>query len=181
MPAPRDIGLERRLRAAATVRRLLGEVRSLLARAGVPHRILDGSATAAEIELADEQRRRAIVRAAIRVERTALPPATAVLNRAGFAPSEPRGDVVLMQLARRRGRAAIHVLYADDLEPAAPPPSRPHPGSAEAARERGRRIASAWADATELLARTCVRRDGDVEVIETFELELLDASSGPSR
>lgn len=184
-PRPiRNLTEERRQAAARAVADFLSDLRADLA--GIRHRIVEGSAVAAEVRFSEDRITRALLRVDVEVDDADLESAGRTLRSLGFAPGDPSGDVALLRVAARRGRRPIHVIFDDDgpdADPrsgAAPPPaaSRPHPSSPEAARERVRRLAGAfrpihatWRRATEVPAAA-----SDGTVSEEREVNLV----GPS-
>ncbi|MFK7960847.1 MAG: hypothetical protein AB8G96_10010 [Phycisphaerales bacterium] len=170
-PAPRrirNLTEERRLAAAAAVRGFLRDLAADLR--GVDHRVIDGSAVAAEVQFSEEQLTRAVLRVDVAVADGTQRAAGRALAAAGFAPGPPSGDVALMRIAHRRGRRAVHVLMdgdaaeselagagggadANDRRPALAP--RVHPGSPEAAHRRAATLAQAFLP----VAGTWIRTD----------------------
>lgn len=151
-PAARNLSLIRLEEADRRVRRRLVVTRGHLQHAGLETRIAEGSAIAAEIALADENLRRRAIRANLLLREASIAAATETLLRRGFrrvvsAGREGSATVELLKRAARDRRAAVHVVFDEELAPAGSLRDRHaalpkfHPGSAEAARERARRLA----------------------------------------
>jgi hypothetical protein len=171
----RDISAERRERAAACVSRHLGALTALLEAHGLAHRIVEGSAVAAEVFLAESNTLHTAVRVGVLVGAGDLPLVERSLRRAGFRPGDPVGDSTLLRLASRNGRRAVHVLLEggglDGREPAAK--SR-HPADPAAARARAARLRTAWLDLAAVYRRVHYETRPDHDVTESFEVQLID-------
>ncbi|MHC4992106.1 MAG: hypothetical protein ACYTGC_14135 [Planctomycetota bacterium] len=173
MPAPRyrDTSLERRRAAAANVDRHLDELHTILDADGVKGGIVDGSAVAAEVYLAETNTLHTAIRVAVFVAAPDRRDLERALQRAGFDRSEPSGDVHLLRLAGRGGRRAVHVLFepdaAADGEPA-------HPASVEGSRARARRLASAWIEPAATFIRAHLDADETHDISESFEIQLIE-------
>ena len=150
--APRNLSLLRLEEADRRVRRRLIVARGRLSAAGIETRIAEGSAVAAEIALAEENLRRRAIRANLLLRETAIAAAAETLARRGFrrVASASRGGSATAELLRRAARdrrAAVHVVFDEELAPAGSLRDRVataprfHPGSPEAAQERARRLA----------------------------------------
>ncbi len=152
-PAARNLSLLRLEEADRRVRRRLIVARARLSAAGIATRIAEGSAIAAEIALADENLRRRAIRANLLLRETSIDAAAEALVGRGFrrvasANREGSATVELLKRAAHDRRAAVHVVFDEELVPngslrdrVAGAPPRFHPGSAEAAQERARRLA----------------------------------------
>lgn len=151
-PMPRNLSLIRLEEADRRVRRRLVVTRGHLQHAGLETRIAEGSAIAAEIALADENLRRRAIRANLLLREASIAAAAETLLRRGFrrvvsSSRDGSATVELLKRAARDRRAAVHVVFDEELAPTgslrdrvtAPP--RLHPGSVEAARERALRLA----------------------------------------
>lgn len=151
-PVPRNLSLIRLEEADRRVRRRLAVARGRLQQAGLESRIAEGSAIAAEIALADENLRRRAIRANLLLREASVAAAAEALLRHGFrrvasGSREGSATVELLKRAARDRRAAVHVVFDEELAPTgslrdrvAEPP-RFHPGSEEAARDRAKRLA----------------------------------------
>jgi hypothetical protein len=176
-----DLSARRRQAAADAVARFLGDLAGEIA--GLPHRVVEGSAVAAEVRFSEEDLLRAVLRVDVAVPGARLAAVKERLREHGYrdaGPAPDAGDVALMRIAARRGRRAVHVLLeAADAEPAGP---RPHPGSPEAAADRARRLARAFHPILATWRRTHERRREDgVTVLETREVHLVAEPSPRGR
>lgn len=180
--AYRDISADRRARAAACVERHLRELTDLLESAALPPRIVEGSAVAAEVFLADTNTLHTAVRAAVYVTPERRPATGRMLRDAGFERTEPTGDTTLLRMAARGGRRPIHVLFdgsdGDAVNDAASdiPGEHPgaHPGTPEARRARMLRIGSAWLALAEAWRRDLHASEETHDVTESFEVQLIE-------
>jgi hypothetical protein len=168
-PLIRDLSTLRRRAAADAVARFLDDLGRIAG--DVPHRLVEGSAVAAQVRFTDEQLIRAVLRVDVGVSPAARPRYEARLRDHGFIPGSGSGDVALMRIAGRRGRRPVHVLFEG---PDAPPPSPHPPGSPEAAAERARRLSAAFRPILGTWLTT-VEREGDDEtrLTETREVHLV--------
>lgn len=151
--APRNLSLLRLEEADRRVRRRLLVVRGQLSAAGVETRIAEGSAIAAEIALAEDDLRRRAIRANLLLREPSIAAAAEALARQGFrrlggSAREGSATIELLKRAARDRRAAVHVVFDEELAPTgslrdrvAGAPPRFHPGSPQAAQERARRLA----------------------------------------
>ena len=176
-----DLSARRRQAAADAVGRFLADLAGELR--GVPHRAVEGSAVAAEVRFSEEDLLRAVLRVDLAVPASHLDSVQRRLHEHGYhdaGPAPDAGDVALMRVAARRGRRAVHVLLEAAEEHASGP--RPHPGSAEAAEDRARRLARAFQPILATCRRTHERRRGDgVTVLETRDVHLVADPSPPRR
>lgn len=129
------------------MRRRLATLRGRLSREGVSTTVVEGSAIAAEVSIAEENLRRRAIRANLQVARGDLDAARRILGEIGFRdlpPSRRRASatIELLKRASRDRRGAVHVIFDEELAPTGTlrerPPAigRPHPGSPQAAAER---------------------------------------------
>lgn len=175
----RDLSTLRRRAAAEAVARFLDDLSE--GAAGVPHRIVEGSAVAAQVRFTDEQLIRAVLRVDIAVRPAARHRYEAALRALGYTPGKGSGDVALMRIAGRRGRRPVHVLFEGT---GAPPPTRHHPGSPEAAAERARRLSAAFRPILGSWRCTIERRGDEASAVtetiaETREVHLVADGDPP--
>jgi hypothetical protein len=167
----RDVSAERRDRAAACVERHLAGLRATLDAAGLPCPLVEGSAVAAEVFIAQSNTLHTVVRVALRVDKRRRRAIDRTLRGAGYERSEPMRDGTLLRMATQHGHGAIHVLF--DGEDAAG--ANGHPGSRAAARARAVRIGSALVDVEAAYRRSEHEAAADHDVTETFEVQIVDA------
>lgn len=175
---PRNLSLERLAAADLRVRRRVAVVRGRLAREGLPTRLVEGSAIAAELQPLGEAWRRRAIRAGIEVAASELSRAESLLRRLGFAPSRGQPTIELMRQAHRFGRSASHAILGEDLEVATGErrdgeARTLHPGSPEAAEARARLIGRYRLVASVTLARSWRRKSRHGGIEETLEIGLV--------
>ncbi|MCP3905064.1 MAG: hypothetical protein GY715_15680 [Planctomycetes bacterium] len=168
--AYRDVSAERRAQAAACVERHLAELRATLTGDGLRYTVVEGSAVAAEVFLAETNTLHTAVRVAVRVTGDGLDPIDRALRRAGFDRAKPMGDGTLLRLAGRNGRRAIHVLFDGDGHGAS---GHDHPGSAAAARARLRLLNGAMVDVTTAYRRAVHDSSPEHDVTESFAVQVV--------
>lgn len=150
-PPARNLSLLRLEEADRRVRRRLAMVRGRLSRAGVSTTVVEGSAIAAEVSIAEENLRRRAIRANLQVAHGDLEAARRILGEFGFRdlpPSRRRASatIELLKRASRDRRGAVHVIFDEELAPTGSlrerpaTVGRPHPGSPQAAAERIERL-----------------------------------------
>lgn len=183
VPPVTDLSVRRRRAAAEAVGRFLTDLSTQVA--GLPHRVVEGSAVAAEVRFSEEDLLRAVLRVDLAVPAADLGTVQRRLREHGYrdvGPAGDGGDVSLMRIAARRGRRAVHVLLDPAGELEAPADRRPHPGSAEAAAERARRLARAYLPILATWRCTLERtRDDGVSVVETRDVHLVADAARPGR
>jgi hypothetical protein len=168
----RNISAERRQQAAACVDRHVHEMRALLSAKGLPCRIVDGSAAAAEVYLSDTNTLHTAVRVAMHIDAGEQPDLARALAAVGFAACEPAGDMTLLRLAATRGRRAIHVLIEGDGRIK---DGDQHPADPAAVRARTARLASAMLPLAASFRRVRDITGEEHDVTESFEVHLIEA------
>ncbi len=142
---------------------------------GVRFRLVEGSAVAAEVFLAETNTRHTAVRVGVFVAPAERREIESVLRRAGFRRSEPVGDITLIRLAARRGQRAVHVLReGDGAVPSGDGHARLHPGDPAAARARIARLSTAWLDLAAVYCRSRYATRPGYDVTESFEVQLIE-------
>ncbi len=174
--AVRDLSSLRRRAAAEAVAHFLADLDRL--GSGVPHRVVEGSAVAAQVRFTDEQLVRAVLRVDVAVTPANRDALETRLRGGGYEPGDGSGDVALMRIAGRRGRRPVHVLFEGrDVEPG----PRHHPASPEARAERSRRLAQAFRPilATWRITHERPGTPDEPTVTETREVHLVDETWSP--
>ncbi|MHC4991026.1 MAG: hypothetical protein ACYTJ0_11230 [Planctomycetota bacterium] len=175
-----DTSIERRRAAAATVRRHVRELGSILAADGLRAAIVDGSAVAVELYVEDTNTRCTEVRVAVFVAPGDRRPVERVLARAGFEATAPTADATLLRLAGRRGRRAIHVLF-DAAHGSSRRSAARAPSSAEAASARAARLATAWLEPAATFRRVGRGVAAAHDIMESFEVQLIERRARAER
>lgn len=175
---PRNLSLERLSAADLRVRRRVAVVRGRLAAEGLPTRLVEGSAIAAELQPLGEAWRRRAIRAGVEVAAAELTRAELLLRRLGFAPARGQPTIELMRQAHRSGRSASHAILGED--PAVATRERSdgegrtlHPGSPEAAEARAKLLGRYRLVPSVTLARSWRRESRHGGIEETLEIGLV--------
>lgn len=163
--------------AAGRVGRVVTEVLSVLAQAGVQATLVEGSALSAELSSSDDLVRRFASRASIAVPADRLDHAERALVQAGWQRSAPQGDLHLLRAAVRHGRHLVFALLDEDADGGTQVAAL-HPAHPEAARRRHERL-SRWRTSVRMtLSRQHSQQDdaGRTDT-ETFELGLVESGA----
>lgn len=171
--AYRDTSLERRRAAAESVDRHLALLHSILGAGDVDARVIDGSAVAVEVCLADTNTAHTAVRVGVLVAPADRPAVERLLAREGFRSAAPAGDATLLRLGGRGIRRPVHVLFESGDTGA-----EPRSTNAQAVRERSRRLMAAWCDPTSTMRREHHESRATRDVTESFEVQLFARGGG---
>ncbi|MAH67253.1 MAG: hypothetical protein CMJ27_12910 [Phycisphaerae bacterium] len=168
-----NLSERRRREAVELVRDRVTELESMLERAAPGSGVLTGSATCAEVRLADADRAHRYLRIALIATPDVLPILRAALEDAGFLASPDGSDLSIIRIAHANGRRPHYVVY-DGTRDRLDAPDAPHPTSEAGRRLRARRLAAATRTPAFVMSRRReIRTDRGTEA-ETLEVQVTD-------
>ncbi|MHC4246738.1 MAG: hypothetical protein ACYTDE_05375 [Planctomycetota bacterium] len=168
-----NLSERRRREAVELVRERVVELEAMLERAAPGSGVLTGSATCAEVRLADADRAHRYLRIALIAVPDVLPTLRSALEDAGFIPSPDGSDLSIIRIAHANGRRPHYVVY-DGTRDRLDAPDAPHPTSEAGRRLRARRLAAATRKPAFVVSRRReIVTDRGTEV-ETLEVQVTD-------
>ena len=168
-----NLSERRRREAVELVRDRVTELEAMLERAAPGSGVLTGSATCAEVRLADADRAHRYLRIALIAAPDALPPLRTALEDTGFSASPDGSDLSIIRIAHANGRRPHYVVY-DGTRDRLDEPDAPHPTSEAGRRLRARRLAAATRKPAFVVSRRReIHTDRGTEV-ETLEVQVTD-------
>ena len=168
----RNLTEVRRQRALLLVQRRVDQLTELL-KAPLPQAtVLRGSATCAEVRLADADSIQRFIQVIVTCPKQDLDAIEVQLAAQGFKPGQPRNDTQVVRIAHQASRRPVFILLEDPNDPLFVD-SAPSPASEEGFRMRSARLQDALRTASRVLART-TDNPGEFETeTETFEIHLV--------
>ena len=168
-----NLSERRRREAVDLVRERVLELEALLEAAAPGSGVLTGSATCAEVRLADADRAHRYLRIALIAPAMAIPELQEVLAGAGFTDSPDGSDLSIIRIAHANGRRPHYVVY-DGTRDRLDAPGAPHPTSEAGRRIRARRLAAATRTPVLVMSRRReVRTDRGTDA-GTLEVQVAD-------
>ena len=168
-----NLSERRRREAVELVRDRVVELEDMLERAAPGSGVLTGSATCAEVRLADADRAHRYLRIALIAAPDALQPLRTALEDTGFSASPDGSDLSIIRIAHANGRRPHYVVY-DGTRDRLDEPDAPHPTSEAGRRLRARRLAAATRKPAFVVSRRReIHTDRGTEV-ETLEVQVTD-------
>ena len=168
-----NLSERRRREAVELVRDRVTELEAMLERAAPGSGVLTGSATCAEVRLADADGAHRYLRIALIAAPGVLPALRTALEAAGFTASPDGSDLSIIRIAHANGRRPHYVVY-DGTRDRLDGPDAPHPTSESGRRLRARRLAAATRPPAFVMSRRQeIRTDRGTDA-ETLEIQVTD-------
>lgn len=168
-----NLSERRRREAVELVRDRVVELEAMLERAAPGSGVLTGSATCAEVRLADADRAHRYLRIALIATPGVLPVLRSALEDAGFLPSPDGSDLSIIRIAHANGRRPHYVVY-DGTRDRLDDPDAPPPTSEAGRRLRARRLAAATRKPAFVVCRRREIQTDRGSEVETLEVQVTD-------
>ncbi len=173
-----NLSERRRREAVALVESRVHEIEALLSKTIPESGVLTGSATCAEVRLADTDAAHRYLRVAFMARRDLIADVHTALCRAGFEDADPGSDMSIIQIAHANGRRP-HYVVCDGSRDRLDGPDAPHPLSPDGRLLRRHRLAAAVQPPVFVVSR--IRNtpsDRGLET-ETLEVQIFDDHDPP--
>ena len=168
-----NLSERRRREAVDLVRDRVLELEAMLDRSAPGSGVLTGSATCAEVRLADADRAHRYLRIALIAAPDVLPTLRAALEAADFTESPDGSDLSIIRIAHANGRRPHYVVY-DGTRDRLDAPDAPHPTSEAGRRLRSRRLAAATRKPAFVVSRRREIQTARGTEVETLEVQVTD-------
>lgn len=169
----------RQQEAVELVKTRIDELSAMLAATLPSAKVLRGSATCAEIRIADTDSIRRFLQVMVTCLPSELEALERILREDGFRAGEPLNDTQLVRITHKSGRRPMFILL-EDANDQLHASGAPHPASLEGRRLRHQRLQESLQSADQVL-----QRNRDVETphgteTETFEVHISCREREPS-
>jgi hypothetical protein len=168
-----NLSERRRREAVDLVRDRVLELEAMLDRSAPGSGVLTGSATCAEVRLADADRAHRYLRIALIAAPAVLPALRTALEAAEFTESPDGSDLSIIRIAHANGRRPHYVVY-DGTRDRLDAPDAPHPTSEAGRRLRSRRLAAATRKPAFVVSRRREIQTARGTEVETLEVQVTD-------